>query len=251
MRTLCFLILLLFSWGNSHGQLLVGSKMGVHVGQVQFEKQSFQNQFDPNVKIGFNLGAAVTFPVLEPFSLHSELLFTWKGKSITIPDESIKNVGQYYYIEMPIMMRFKIWPKKGVFVGIGPNLSYWMGGTGKIYDLEIPSNFTPYNINFGPNDSPNDLQVTDPNRLQLGLLLGLGKQFDLHDERKLTIEVRYEMGHSFLGTENGAKIENLEFSDNLESKHRMISFNLGYFWTFHKKSARNRSSTYKAKKRDD
>ena len=251
MRKLCILALLLFTWNYSQGQLLVGPKMGVHVGQVQFEKQSFQNQFDPNLKIGFNLGAAVTFPVIEPFSLHAELLFTGKGKSISIPDESIKNVGQYYYIEMPIMMRYKIWPKKGIFIAIGPNLSYWMGGTGKLFNLETPSNFTPYNIHFGVNESPNDLQVTNSNRLQLGLLFGVGKTFELKDERKLTLEARYEMGHSFLGTEDGAYIENLDFNDNLESKHQLISFNVAYFWAFHKKSARRKSSTYKAKKRDD
>ena len=251
MRTFSFCLFILFSWNIAQAQLLVGPKLGVQVGQVQFEKQSFQDQYDPNYKLGFNLGGAITFPVIEPFTLHAELLFSSKGKSITIPEESVKNIGQYYYVEMPIMMRFKIWPEKGVFLGVGPNLSYWMGGTGKIIDLETPSNFTPYNIHFGPNESPNDLQVTDANRLQLGLLFGLGGQFDLPDDKKFTVEVRYEMGHSFLGTEHGANIENLEFSDNLESKHTLLSLNLGYFWTIHKKSAKNKSSIYKAKKRDD
>ena len=244
-------VLFLFSLSYSYGQLLVGSKIGVHAGQVQFEGESFKNQYDPNYKIGGNIGAAVTFPVMEPFSLHVEILFTSKGKSVTIPNESLKNIGQYYYIEMPIMMRVVVWPKEAVFLAIGPNLSYWMGGTGKIDDLESSASFTPYNIHFGQNDSPNDLQVTHPNRLQLGLLLGLGKTFELKDERKLTLEARYEMGHSFLGTEDGAYIENLDFNDNLESKHQLISFNVAYFWAFHKKSARRKSSTYKAKKRDD
>lgn len=225
--------------------------MGVHLGQVQFERQLFKDQYDPNYKIGGNIGAAITFPVIAPFSLHSEVLFTFKGKSVNIPQESLKNTGQYYYIEMPIMMRFDVWPEKDLFIGIGPNLSYWTGGTGKIDDTELPGGFTPYTIHFGQNNNPNDLQVTDPNRLQLGLLFGIGKRFDLQGDRKLTVEARYEMGHSFLGSENGAYIENLQFTDNLESKNRLISFNVGYFWTIHKKSKRKRSSTYKAKKRKD
>ena len=251
MRSICLSFLLLFSYVLCNGQLLVGPKIGLHAGQVQFEKASFKSQFDPNYKVGFNLGGAITFPVIEPFSLHAELLFTGKGKKVTIVEESIKNVANYFYLEMPIMMRIEVWPQKNVFVGVGPNLSYWMGGTGKIDDLETPANFTPYNLHFGQNDSPNDLQVTAANRLQLGLVFGLGTLIDINDERKLLIEARFEMGHSFLGTENGAYIEGLEFQDNLESKHQLLSLNFGYFLTIHKKSARRKNSTYKAKKRDD
>ena len=225
--------------------------MGIHAGKVQFERESFKNQFDPNYKIGGNIGAAVTFPVIEPFSLHAELLFSFKGKSVTIPRESLKNIGNYYYVEMPIMMRFVVWPEKSIFLGIGPNLSYWLGGSGKIDDLESPSAYDTYKIQFDDNVHPDDMQVTDPNRLQLGLLFGLGKMFKLQGDRRFTMEARYEMGHSFLGTDHGAYIENLQFSDNLESKHRLLSLNLGYFLVLHKKSKKRKSSTYRAKKRKD
>jgi hypothetical protein len=168
---------------------------------------------------------------------------------VTIPGESLKNIGQYYYIEMPIMMRYVVWPEKSVFLGVGPNLSYWLGGTGKIDDLESPAAYTSYKIHFGDGDYPDDMLVTDPTRLQLGLLFGLGKLFKLQGDRMLSFEARYEMGHSFLGTEDGANIENLQFSDNLESKHRLFSINLGYFLVLHKKSKRRKSSTYRAKQR--
>ena len=225
--------------------------MGIHAGKVQFEKESFKDQFETNYKIGGNIGAAVTFPVMDPFSLHTELLFTAKGKSVKIPWESLKNTSQYYYVEMPIMMRMVIWPEKSLFLGIGPNLSYWLGGSGKIDDLESSAGNNPYKVRFGESEHPEDLQVTEPTRLQLGLLFGLGKMFELEGDRRLLVEARYEMGHSFLGTEQGAYLESIRFSDNLESKHQLLSLNLGYFWVLHKKSKRKRSSTYKAKKRDN
>lgn len=237
------------SLNTLYGQLLVGPKLGLHVGQVQYERELFRSQHRSNHNVGGNIGGAITFPVKEPFSLHAELLFTSKGKSVTIPEESVKNIGHYYYIEMPIMMRMVIWPEEKVFVGIGPNLSYWTGGNGKIDDLESSTEATSYNIQFGSSESPDDLQVTQPQRLQLGLLFSLGKQFKLQKDTKVTIEARYEMGHSFLGAEDGAYIPSLDFYDNLESKHRLISLNLGYFWTIHKKSKRTRSRTYKAKQR--
>lgn len=221
----------------------------MHMGQVKFERPAFQDQHQSDYHIGGNIGAAITFPVMAPFSLHAELLYTMKGKSLTIPDASIENTARYSYIEMPIMMRIEIWPQEAVFLGIGPNLSYWVGGTGKLDDLETPAEFTKYDIYFGDNGNPDDLRVTDPNRLQLGLLFGIGKRFELQDDRKLIIEMRFEMGHSFLGTEDGAYLESLDFNDNLESKYRLLSLNLGYFWSFHKKSKRKRSSTYKAKQR--
>jgi hypothetical protein len=250
MRSVYICIIFLCSLSTSFGQLLVGSKVGLQVGQVQYERESYKEIYRPNYSMGGNIGAAITFPVIKPFSLYSEVLFTYKSKSVTIPQESLKNLGHYYYMEMPIMMRMEVFPSEGVFIGIGPNLSYWIGGTGKIDDLESPAVFIPYKIHFSPNDSPNDLQVTDANRLQLGLLVGIGKLFKLKDDRILSMEFRYEMGHSFLGSSDGGYIENLDFTDNLQSKYRLISFNMGYFWKFHKKSAKRKSSTYRAKKRD-
>jgi hypothetical protein len=182
--------LFLISFGSANGQFLVGPKLGVHAGKVKYERESFKARFEPEYKIGGNIGAAVTFPVMEPFSLHAELLFSFKGKSVTIPGESLKNIGQYYYIEMPIMMRYVVWPEKSVFLGVGPNLSYWLGGTGKIDDLESPAAYTSYKIHFGDGDYPDDMLVTDPTRLQLGLLFGLGKLFKLQGDRMLSFEAR-------------------------------------------------------------
>ena len=250
-RSGLIVFILLFSMTSVFGQLLVGGKLGAHVGQVQFESESFKNQYDPGYNFGGNIGAAITFPVQQPFSLHAELLFASKGKTITIPGESLKNSAQYYYLEMPLMMRMEIWPEKMMYLGIGPNLSYWLGGSGKIDDLESSASSNSYRIHFGDDGKDTDLQVTNPNRLQLGLVFGLGKLFKLQKDRRLSLEARYEMGHSFLGTEDGAYLESLDFSDNLASKHRLLSLNLGYYWVFHKKSKRNKSRTYKAKKRDN
>lgn len=233
----------------ANAQLLLGPKLGVQAGQVQFEKQNFQDQLDSNLKLGFNLGMGITFPVIQPFSLHSELLFSSKGKTINIPLESLKNVGNYYYLEMPIMMRFEVMPKQGIYLGLGPNLSYWLGGSGELLTLETEGRIASYRLHFGSDGDPNDLQIEQANRLQLGLLFSVGTLIETSEDRQFMLEVRYEMGHSFLGPAGSAYIEDPEFSDNLESKHRVISFSLGYFWAFHKKSARQKSHTYKAKQR--
>ena len=251
VRILFFFCGLLFSVGSAYGQFMVGSKIGAHVSKVQFEREAFKEQYDPEYKVGGNIGAAVSFPVKEPFSLYSELLFTYKGKSVNVPGESLNNNANYYYIEMPIMMRLQLWPSESVFLGIGPNLSYWLAGSGKIDDLESSTGTTSYKINFGEAADPDDLQVTDPHRLQLGLIFSLGKTFKLEGHRSLIIDARYEMGHSFLGTEQGAYLENIQFHDNLASKYQLISFNAGYFFIMHKKSKRRRSSTYRAKQRKD
>jgi hypothetical protein len=135
-----------------------------------------------------------------------------------------------------------------VYLAIGPNLGYWLGGNGNIDDLSSTAVPTYYKVHFGDAGDPDDLQISLPNRLQLGLVFGLGKLFELEGDRMLSVEARYEMGHSFLGSEAGV-IEALEYEDNLESKHQLISLNVGYFWVLHKKSKRRRSSTYKAKQR--
>ena len=231
------------------GQLLVGPRIAPHIGKVEYEKRSFRESFDPGFQAGGSVGAAVTFPVKEPFSLHAELLYSIKGKVVSLPEDALKNKARYQYIELPIMMRVNVWPEKNIYLGIGPNLSYWIGGSGKIDDLESPDGFTKYKVNFRSSASPDDLHISDPNRLQLGLLFGLGKQFKLQDDRRLTFELRYEMGHSFLGKADDAYLDTLDFTDNLESKHQILSVNVGYFWVLHKKSKRKKSSTYRAKQR--
>ncbi len=239
----------LFLGQASFGQLLIGPKMGIHVGQVKYDKESFQDQLDPDLRIGYNAGFGITFPVTEPVSLHVEVLLANKGKSINIPLESLKNTADYYYMEMPIMMRYKILPQEGIFVGIGPNLSYWLSGSGKISNIEETSEPIEYDISFASDGGATSMMTPQANRFQMGLLVSIGALLKAGEDRMLLAEIRLEMGHSHFAEPSGGTLESVEFFDNMESKHQLISFNLGYFWALHKKSAKKRSHTFKAKQR--
>lgn len=248
-KILFFLMVGLLSSHGSFGQLLIGPKIGGHMGKVAFDNKLYEDQFNSNINFGFNAGGAITFPVSEPVTLHVEIIGSRKGKDLGIPQESLKNIANYYYLEMPIMMRYKILPQQGIFLGIGPNLSYWLTGNGRISNIQETSTPIDYGITFGSEGSPDDLLIADANRLQLGLLIGLGTLVQVGEDRTLLLEARLELGHSHLADAQGGNIEELEFFDNLESKHQIISFNLGYFWSIHKKNAKKKSHTYKAKQR--
>lgn len=250
MKKLAIFIFLVISCGSwCRGQVLLGPKLGLHAGKVKYDRASFQDQFDPNLKLGYNVGFGLTLPVSDPVSLHIEIQGADKGKEVSIPLVSLKNKTHYYYLEMPLMMRYQILPQQGIFIGIGPNLSYWLAGKGSLTNIEETSTPVDYSVVFGADGGADDLVVPQPNRLQLGLLLGIGTLLKSRDDRLILMEIRVEMGHSHLADAAGGTINDPEFFDNLESKHQLISFNLGYFWSLHKKNAKKRSHSYKAKPR--
>ncbi len=249
MRTVIGLLFLLCSSDLVYGQFMLGGKVGVHGNTIRYERASLREQYKADYKAGFNIGGGITFPVTELFSMHTEVLYAYKGKAVRVPLESFKNTGNYHYLEMPIMMRYLALPQQKVYLAIGPNLSYWIAGTGKITNLTETVAPDRYKVQFEDNSSPDDLFIAHPQRLQLALIAGIGTILAAQGDNRIIIEARYEMGHSFLGSKEGGVIQSSGVFDNLQSKYQLISLNVGYYWAFHKKSNKRSSHTYKAKNR--
>ncbi len=76
-------------------------------------------------------------------------------------DGMLKNSARYNYIDMPINytvdFRGKIGKSKEFkyFLGIGPNISYWLGGKGKLYNTDLEEanlGELSYKIKFSKSD---------------------------------------------------------------------------------------------------
>src|SRR5687767_15315750 len=130
--------------------------------------------------VGFHVGGHIAFKVRNRFFLHTSLLYSTKGRTLNGKlDGTLKNSARYNFIDMPInyTVDFRGRIGKGkefkYFLGIGPNISYWLGGKGSFDNSELEEDFRSkieYKIKFKEEsaDQPSDeLRIKDANRLQL------------------------------------------------------------------------------------
>ena len=189
---------------------------------------------------GFHVGGHLAFKVRNRFFLHTSLLYATKGRVLNGKlDGLLKNSARYNYIDMPINytvdFRGKIGKSKEFkyFLGIGPNISYWLGGRGKLYNSELEEDNVgelSYKIKFNKSESgqaSDEMRVEDPNRLQLGLNLMAGMVFEPWYKQRFMFSVRYELGHTYLAKSDGNFLGTY-FSDPLKSRNQGFRISLSY-----------------------
>ena len=189
---------------------------------------------------GFHVGGHLAFKVRNRFFLHTSLLYATKGRVLNGKlDGLLKNSARYNYIDMPINytvdFRGKIGKSKEFkyFLGIGPNISYWLGGRGKLYNSELEEDNVgelSYKIKFNKSESgqaSDEMRVEDPNRLQLGLNLMAGMVFEPWYKQRFMFSVRYELGHTYLAKSDG-NFFGTYFSDPLKSRNQGFRISLSY-----------------------
>lgn len=241
MKALCistvFCILLSLP---AYSQLLVGPEIGVNYSWTSFSDDDLKDRFKMKPVVGFHAGGRVAFKVRNRFFLHASLLYATKGRTLTGKmDHALKSSSTYSYIDMPINytvdFRSKIKGKEfKYFLGIGPNLSYWLGGKGKFFSSELEENNQDqlsYKIKFGSEDDENQssgsLSVEKANRLQLGLNFIVGAVFEPAYRQRFMFTLRYELGHSYLAKSDG-ELAGLYFEEPLKTRNKGFRISLAY-----------------------
>ncbi len=226
-----------------HGQILVGPVAGPHISWTSFDDKSNREDFTAKPVVGFHAGAGITFRVRERFFLNAALLYATKGKVIEGKrDLDLRNEVTYKSIDLPIVYTAEFKNRVGTnkvykwFVGGGPNISYWLGGKGTLrssYLSEEGIDELKYKIVFKKNFEDiqdNEMNVADPNRLQIGLNITTGIVFEPVGLQKIMFTVRYEIGHSFLGkTGNGVFPSVLDYADILRARNSGVRLSFAYF----------------------
>ena len=222
-------------------QIFVGPEVGINYSWTSFKEGDLKEEYKMNPVPGYHVGGHLGFKVRNRFFLHSSLLYSTKGRELTgKSDKLLKSTSHYNYIEMPINFTVDFKGKIGkskefkYFVGIGPNVSYWLGGKGTFYNSELEENNAgelSYKIRFKePNldDQPADeMRVQRPNRLQLGLNFIAGMVFEPWYKQRFMFSVRYERGHSYIAKSNG-EFSSIYFADPLKSRSQGFRVSLAY-----------------------
>ncbi len=189
---------------------------------------------------GFHAGVNTSFLVRERFYLNASLLYSRKGKVIEgKADRLLRNEVTYSFIDLPIVytidFRGTIANKSFKYAfGIGPNISYWLGGKGTISstDLnELTLENQRYDVVFYKDVNeigPREMGVDDPNRVQLGLNVTAGIVLEPAPLRKVMVTLRYELGHSYFSRTTDGEFLQTYYSDVMRARSQGLRLSIAY-----------------------
>lgn len=237
----------------------LGAKAGAQLSWVRSDDKNFREIVKLHPVLGYNAGAVVTFKVKERYFLHTEYLFSTKGKKVKGRiDEMLEDRITYNYIDVPILYNIHFRGSLGSvrkfkwYAGAGPLFSYWLGGRGTINSDEFAeNNFQPfeYSIRFGERGEDigetNVIYMKDVKRLQLGFNFGGGIMLEPSDKNKIMVDIRFEFGHTWMGTPASADyVLPVTYDDNLKARNMGLRFSVMYlFETNLDKKVRNKGKS--------
>lgn len=259
-------VLLLLEFDISNAQIVrVGAKVAAQVGWVGLDDNTFRDSVKTSPVNGFNIGGVASFKVKDRYFLHTEYVYSQKGKIIKGRiDSDLKDHATYRFFELPILytMHFKGHPARyrefEWYIGAGPRIAYWLSGKGHITTGQIKENDLEkfdYTIKFGrrPQESNyNDFYYYHANRFQFGLNLGAGLLFKPGGNNIIMVDFRYVFDQTRFGKDNSDSITYpADFNDNLRVRNRAFQVSLMYLLEYNldKKARHKGKSTLKSKRR--
>lgn len=232
---------------DGSGQILIGPVAGGHVSWSTFEDKDNKDLYKLGSRFGYHAGASIAFRVQKRFFLQGSFLYTQKSKILDSKiGDATSNHAKFKYIDVPILytMEFKAKLKGNRefkwYLGAGPNISYWLSGKGVLNHGDLnenlinPPNYDlPYKITFRKNQDDielGEMNIENPNRIQLGLNFSAGVIFEPIGFQKIMITTRFELGNSFLSKDSKGDFglpNTLYYEDDLRVR------NMGFYLSTH------------------
>lgn len=238
-------------------QIGIGIKAGPQVVGVGFSQSETKSNYDKKLKLGFQIGAVTNFYINDKVTLVMELNYSMKGRNVQIKEANMENNATYHFIDYPVLFRYsKEFQDRtlGKFIGyfnIGPNFSYWLGGNGTLKGGELENigdSELEYDIEFSSNKNVfGVMYIEEPNRIQVGIDLGVGMIFDLLDDKTITVDFRYSWGHTNYGEIDGAVTKLLTFQDDLRFSNQIFAISAIYMWNINLNSKNKGKSVSNSK----
>lgn len=249
-------------------QVLIGPSIGGQLNWLTFDDKSYTDAYSTRSTIGYQAGASVSFRMVKKVFLQTTIQYAKRSKRYTsTSDPMFFNDVDYRYIDMPILFtkefRVNVGKEKhyNIFGGIGPLVSYWLGGKGKIGSSELnenginPPNYDlNYKITFEKPEEDvgeNEMNVVNANRVQLGLIFSTGVVFEPAKFNKFIITLDYRLGHSFFSRDSDGKFGlpgTLFYEEELQSRFQGIGCSLHYFIDLNTQDRNKGKSTSKIRK---
>lgn len=254
------LLLFFLGLGSAHSQVLIGPTAGANFSWCSFGDKDLKSVYNVNPVWGYHAGAQLSFRVRKRFFLHTSLIYSTKGQVLKEEEKNLELKASYRYIEMPIVytVNFKgTYGKKDFkyFFGVGPNVSYWLGGKGSIenqdtHEFNEHGTVIDYKIKFhkDPYEAEYDeLVVQQPNRIQLGLNFTAGLVFEPARDREMFLTLRYELGHSYLSGESYGAFGATFFQQPMQVRNQGLRISISYLIDMKVEQRKKGKSTIKKK----
>ncbi len=216
--------------------LLVGPKAGIQTTRAFYSQKEYYEDYKSRPALAYHVGAVLNVKVSELFSLQTEALYNQTAKRLKGTDHYSVNTERYHNLSVPLLLRTSFGNgQQRYYFNIGPNISYWLGGSGRIKIPELlegeDTEELAYKIKFGEKTSyePNAFYVNHPNRLQFGLDLGGGVMVPLMD-KFLMVDIRYTWAHTYMVKENAPYTNFIFFEDDLRYTNHVLSLSVAYLF---------------------
>ncbi len=186
--------------------------------------------------LGYHAGLVVNAKVNDLISLQSEILFNQVTKRLKGIDNDEFNQEKYKFITVPLLLRVS--KKLGyhqIYFNAGPNISYWVGGKGRLRTGELAEyklDELAYTISFDlEKDNESVMVVSHPNRILLGLDVGIGGMLPM-GKSHLMLDLRYTLGHTNMAKPETTYIGIPGFKDDLNYSNQVLSLSCAYLIDF-------------------
>ena len=222
-----------------------GVKGGAQLSWFASDDREFRKSVNIQPRPGYNAGIVLSFKVKDRYFLHTEYVYSTKGKTNRGKvDKVLEDKITYNYIEVPLLYNIHFKGSVGNsrefkwYAGAGPLFSYWLGGKGRINSDEfLENNFPPleYSIRFGERGEdlgrPDIIYMHDVKRLQLGFNFGGGILLEPANSGKIMVDLRFEVGHTWMGTSTSADyVIPVTYDDSLKGRNLGLRFSVMYLF---------------------
>jgi Outer membrane protein beta-barrel domain len=259
-----FLIVLITA---SSAQVLVGPVVGGQVNFFTYDDKGYKDLYSLRPSASYHIGASVEFRIHKTFFLQTSFLYNERKKVMDgKADPLFRHEMKNRFIDVPILFTKEVKVKFGTdkyykwYLGVGPNVSYWLGGKGVFKNSELneneinPPNYDlPYELTFSSEGEikQGEMNISQPNRFQLGLNFSGGLIFEPENLNKFMITARYQMGHTFMSEKSKGDfgINELTYAEDLRFRNQSISLSLYYFIDLKTSERKRGASTIKPKQR--
>jgi hypothetical protein len=257
MRSFLYLLLLGVCFG-SQAQYWFGIKVGGQLSDHVYEEKTYDtDSFSVSPDYNFHVGAMMTYQASEKYAVHVELNYQKIEKRLSnlqgVTPRALSK-SSYHYLTLPFLLRFNFGRAPFQFyLNGGPRLAFWLRGTGVI-ELD---EFAEFNIdridyqivhNRDNSDNLDQLALDRGNILQYGLTFGGGVNFDLRNKSRIMLDFRYTFGHSHIGFNGSPDFQWVNYYENFEYTHNILSVSVGYLFEFDAMLQRKGKSTVNRRK---
>lgn len=241
---------------KNKAQVYVGAKAGARTSWLQYDNFT-GDEYDRKLFFGYSAGLTAAIKVQKRFTLQLDVMYAQNGKRINgISDPSLQNNAQYHYLNTPVVYKLNFKGALGDrsfnwYVGAGPNVNFWLGGKGVLKSVELQEeniDELEYNIIFADMPATPEfggLYYNDINRVQVGLIVSTGLVLEPFPGQFLTLDLRYEWGHSYLAEGEGRFTNVTAYRDNLTARNQALQLSVSYVFDIINKGKKEKKIYYK------